>query len=586
MPVVDLTSDGLDIAVLLFPHEWSASLSIAHRFPGSVTAGQSGREGRRPKGEEIRHKLAIHLVIEGDEAQAFRELLATIGKGWVGVPLWKDQRLGSDWANRVYDAERIYDLTDDAIVENGDVLDDAHVYAPLLVGHLVELPPESAENATLGEFSFSVVEDSPFDLRIGINAVGAAGTWPATIEPDWNEAAEEKPSRDLRFDQIGSQREQTIDNEESVFRWGQSAPFTFKSDAELRTILAFFAASEGLRRKFTTPMWFAPGEASSVAPHSTKARFASDTLTLDYLCGCVASARIEVVQVPWELVGVEGEEPEQPPRVFFYRYKYKLPVPVFYRFTNWPRALVRAGDGTYAPAPMLHRDSADALDVRSNRLVVDSFDFPGNPLLLWQPNRIEAPLELEVFESETWPIDPDAAVLIFKGDVKRPKRQSRSLEASVIFLAGLLEREFPRVRLGPSCNTSFCSRLCGLVHADFEIAGTFEVADGCHLSIDTAAADAENFFAGGMIEIGVGADWEQRQIIASEPIVGGQLITVDWPVRQAAASQAVVFARGCPRTWEACQALGNADRFRGHPHVPTTNLSLPAMALPSAPGKK
>ena len=43
--IVNLSSDDLDIAILLFPHEWSAALAVSHRFPGSVTAGQSGREG-------------------------------------------------------------------------------------------------------------------------------------------------------------------------------------------------------------------------------------------------------------------------------------------------------------------------------------------------------------------------------------------------------------------------------------------------------------------------------------------------------------------------------------------------------------
>jgi hypothetical protein len=285
-------------------------------------------------------------------------------------------------------------------------------------------------------------------------------------------------------------------------------------------------------------------------------------------------------------VGVEGEEPEQPPRVFLYRFEYKLPVPIVYRFTNWPKPLAKTADGTYEPAPMLHRDITQALDLRSEKIVLDSFHFEANPLTLWQPNRIEAPLVLSIYEAESWPVDPDLAVRVFYGEVKRPKRTSRKIEAPVIFLAGLLEREFPRVRVGPSCNTTFCSRLCGLNPADFTKAGTFTSAAGCQLTIATAAADAENTFALGVIEIGAGADYERRQIIASEPTGGGQIITVDWPVRQAAAGQVVSFIRGCDRRWETCQALGNAERFRGHPHIPQVNLSLPTMALPSAPGKK
>ncbi len=591
MPVVTLTVATLDIAVLLFPHEWSAALSIAHRFPGSVTAGQSGREGRRPEGEDIRHTLAVHLVNIEAEAQAFRQHLATIGKGWVGVPLWQAQHTGAELAAAIYAPAYLFNFTTGAVVAGDSVLVADDDYAPLLVGHIDQLPAEAADSAEIADFSFTIVEDSPWGFRIAINEEGEAGTFPEEIQPDWNSGAEEKGERDLVFDQIGSQRERTIDNEESVFRWGQSAPFTLKNAGEIRALLAFFAASEGLRRKFTTPWWFKPGDATAEAPHSTKARFATDTLTIDFHSPAVATCKIGVLQVPWEIEGVEGEEPEQPPRVYLYKFVYALPVPQVYRFTNWPRPLARAGDGTYAPAPMLHRETTDALDVRSNRVVLDSFHFEGNPLTMWQPNRIEAPLLLTIFEAESWPVDPDLAVSIFSGEVKRPKRSSRKIEAPVIFLAGFLEREFPRVRVGPACNTTlFSSRCVGMIRADYEKTGTFTSAVGCQLTIATAAVDAENIFALGTIEIGAGADWEQRQIIASEPTGGGQIITVDWPVRQVAAGQAVVFVRGCDRTAATCRSLGAAgswkNRFRGHEHIPSDNLSLPTMALPSAPGKK
>jgi hypothetical protein len=344
MPVVNTASDGLDIAVLLFPHEWSAALTIAHRFPGSVTAGQSGREGRRPKGEELRFKLALHCILAGDDAHDFRQLLATLADGWVGIPIWHDQRTGADWADRIYDAGRLFDLTSNTIVAHDAVLNDAHVYAPLCVGHINELPTLPAEDAELADFAFNLVEDSPIVFAIGINAAVAAGTWPASIAPDWNEADEDKGERPLQFGQVGDDRTQTIDNQESIFRWGQTAPFTFPNADDIRTILAFFKSSEGLRRKFDSPWWFKPGDATAETPTETKARFGADTLTLAFESGDVATAKIEILQVPWEIEGVEGEEPEQPPRVFLYKFTYQLPAPIVYRFTNWPRTLTRADE--------------------------------------------------------------------------------------------------------------------------------------------------------------------------------------------------------------------------------------------------
>ena len=89
-----------------------------------------------------------------------------------------------------------------------------------------------------------------------------------------------------------------------------------------------------------------------------------------------------------------------------------------------------------------------------------------------------------------------------------------------------------------------------------------------------------------MDEVGEGLAWEQRGIVASEPIIGGQRITIDWPLRQAAGGQVVTIARGCNRDWDTCCALGNRENFVGIPWLPQVNLAIPTMALPQAPAKK
>ncbi len=578
MAILALVTDGLAVSCITFPHEWSATLSIAHRFPCVITPGGSGREGRRPKDEALAYTATVHLVLAGTEAQAFRQMLATIGKGFAALPVWHDTLAGVDWDDRIYDAERILDITAGAIIAKGDAMDDAHDYVPLIIGRIQELPELPADTAKQTDFTFVLVEEAPNDLawslRVGINAVGASGDWPAGLEPDWNDNPVDQPTRPLEFDRIGEARERVVENEEMAFRWGQEAGFTLASRDEIRALLAFFLASEGPRRSFTSPWWLKPGVATAEAPASTVARFAVDSLRLDYHSGAAATTKIRMLQVPWEIVGVEGEDPEQPPRVFFYRFTHRIPDPQVYRFTNWPRALARAADGTYAPGPFKHDKIVETLDLRGNGVTLESFIFEDNPLMLFRPDRLEAPLGLEIFETETWPIDPDAAVLRWSGEVKRPSFDGRRIQAKALFLGGILEREIPGVLASVNCSTKFGSTRCGKVLADFEIAGTFTSAAGCVLDIAAADASAANFYVYGVIQIGAGATWEQRGIIASEPIVGGQRITVDWPVRQAAAGQAVVFRRGCDLRWSTCQVLGG--KFRGIPH----------MALPQAPGKK
>src|SRR4051812_49365772 len=98
MPISTLNSDGLSIACLLLQHDWSASLSISHRFPADIVSGKSGREGRRPAAEELTLTAAVRLGLENADAAALRETLAALADGWVGVPLWNDALLGADWA--------------------------------------------------------------------------------------------------------------------------------------------------------------------------------------------------------------------------------------------------------------------------------------------------------------------------------------------------------------------------------------------------------------------------------------------------------------------------------------------------------
>lgn len=586
MPIVTLNAGGIDIACLLYDDS-SDQTRIDHRVPASVTTGLSGREARRPGdvAGELRFVATARFVLQAAAAQDLREGLATLGTTFIGLPLSIDRLTGAAWADRIYDAAYLIDFTAGAIVAADDELDPEHEYAPLLVGHVDQFPEIDVLDGELIELELTVVEDSPPEFALGINAASTSGTWPEALVPAGRSASKDRPEHGLTFTGFGEQRERQIGGQEMAFHWGQEADFTLADRDQVRALLAFFVGSQGPRKSFDQPWWITAGESSDEAPHNTRARFSSDTLSLLYPAGTCAETTIRVVQVPWEIAGVEGETPEQPPRCFLYKFVYSLPATQYYRFTNWPRDLVRTDDGTYVHAPFAHREITGTLDGRANTVSLESWIFAGNPLLLFHPFTLEAKLTLYIYEVEDEPIAPDAAVLRWQGEIKSVKLDERKLTATASFLGGLLDREVPGVLVGETCNTTLFSPRCGLVRADFEKAGTFESAAGCELTIATAADDAANTFVNGGIEIGGGATWEQRTIIASQPVEGGQKITVDWPVRQAAAGQDVVFFRGCDLTWETCKALGNQERFRGHPHVPVENLSIPE-AQASAGGKK
>lgn len=587
MPVSSLSFGGLTISCLLFPHEWSVAQSLVHRFPGEIEQGLSGREGRRPDDEALRHTAKISLVLSDADAHDFRQALATIGTGWFGVPIWSDRLLGSAWATRVYDPQVIVDLTTPALVAGGSGLTGTDLYAPLLVGHIDTLPDIAALTDGTCELSFTLTEDSPWAFRVGVRTSASAGTWPATLTPNWLSNPIDRPTQGLTFQSIGEQRERAIEDQEVAFRWAQDADFLLADRTALGTLLAFFVASQGGRQPFTAPWWFKPGTPTAEAPASTTARFAVDSLQLDFDTDSVATCKIRFLQVPWEISGVGGETPVQPARIFLYRFTHNLPTPQITRFTNWVRTLTRSADGDYLPAPMKHAEINEGIALAAEEITLDSFIFSGNPLTLFVPFILEAALILEVFEVENDPINPDGATLRWTGEVKKAQQTGRKITATASFLGGLPARQVPGVYIGTTCNTSLFSTRCGLTAATFKKTGTLTSKSGLTLVVATGATDAADVFAHGWVEVGSGATFERRGILNSTPGSGTQTLVIDWPLRQAASGQAVAFYPGCDLTAATCTAkFSNFARFRGHPNLPQVNLSLPSATPPTTGGKK
>jgi hypothetical protein len=593
MPFPTLTSDGLSIVCLLVPHDWTSGLSVAHYFPVDVAEGLTGRKGRRPEAEALLLTAAVKITAQKAEAQALLEQLATLGKSWVGVPVWGDQFLGAEAAaalgTRIYQPQRLIDLTLQAIVAGDSVLVPDHTYAPLIVGHITELPKKIKPlKGDAARCDFTLTEDSPWVFRIGSIVTPAAGTFPDGLRPDWSTPPTITPVHGLQFTRIGYQREQQIDGEERAFHWESEASFSLFSKTAAATLLGFFIASRGPWKAFTAPMWFTPGEASAEAPASTKFCFASETLTFDFSTPRCITATTKFTQVPWEIAGVSGETPERPSRIYYYRITHTLPAPKIWRFTNCWRPLTRTGDGTYAVGPFLHDQIVGTDNLRDPNVTLQSFEFPGNPFGMFNPFALEKRLVVEIFEGESEPINPDAAVFRWAGYVESAPSDGRTYKASLSWLGNLLDRELPSARVARQCQVRFFSDLCGHLKSAWQRAGTLVSADGNTLVLTSSASDAADTYRGGWIEVGSGDDWEMRRITASAPVSGGQQLTIDLAIRQAAAAQAVIFYRSCDRSRSTCKLLdptGWKSRYHGFDYIPKIALQIPGGSTAEA-GKK
>lgn len=603
MPVSTLTSDGLSIVCLLFEHDWNTEFTVSHFFPTDIAEGLSGRESRRPEAEELLLTVGVRIWAEDDEAQALRLVLATLGKGWVGVPILADQFLGADLlaaGARIYAAQRYIDLTSPAIITADDIPVSDHVYAPLVVGHITEVPAIEPAAGGLALCGLTLTEDSSWIFRIGINATVSETTifptptdsGPTKLVPDWTSPPTQQPVHGLSFERIGHQREQTIAGEERALVWTCQADFTLTDKTEIARLLGFFRKQRGSWGSFPAPLWFTPGtpDVPGYAPHDTTVRFTERTLKLSFATPQVATAQVGFTQVPWEIAGVAGETPKQPARIYLYQITYDVPSPVVWRFTNGWRPLARTDDGTYTPAPMEHESIDGGLDLANEKLTLNSFLFEGNPLDLFNPSVLEGRMWLRIYAIETDPIDPNAATLVWYGSIAAAPQTGRKYAAECQWLGGITDLEIPNVRVGPMCNTHFLSVPCGHRKEDWAKAGTLSSKSGNVVVIAASDAAAANTYAPGKLEVGAGLTFESRFVTASTPVVGGQQLTLDRPLRQAVTvpGQAVTYYRTCDRSVATCKALdptGWKARFRGHPNLSQVALSLPTQS--SAPsGKK
>ena len=574
-PIV--THNGNTIALLTPSPNMGAGYSIAYTVATSLDEGLGGRESRRIRHEALRLEQTATYIFEATEADAFRKMLPNLGTAYVGVPLWCDALLGSQWSDRIHDAQYLVRFSDNAIVSSGISLDANTYYAPLLVGRLKDKPSGAALNEQVLELTLTVTEDSPWEYRIGPKDTVSNATFPGNLAPDWT-SVEDRWADGIELERIGDGRVSSLDGEEKAPKWGEVAGFTLGSRSEIRTMVGFFAAARGRWASFTAPLWFRPGTSTAAVPHTTKTRFASDSLKLDFEAGDVATTQVSLWQVPWEVNGVAGETPQQPARAFFYKFTYDLPTPEVTRWTNYEKPLTRTSDGTYTPARIEHDGLKYGLNLDGGKVNLRSDRFSGNPLLRFIPFNAEAKLLLEIREGS--PDAPDAATVVWIGEITEATGLGKRISATGDVFGGVFERKFPRFLMQQGCNVTLFSTACGVNKATYEITGTLTTSIGNVLTITCGSTQAADYYARGEVWVGSGSTLERRLILSSSPGSGTQVLTVDRPiVTNGAGGVSATFWPGCDGQFSTCGSkFSNKLRFRGHPFMPRDNPALKRVA--------
>jgi len=584
---------GHDMLLFRPSPNWQTSSRLQVTAAVEVQRGLTGRENRAALHTDLRHRLRASWWLPREEYRELDTNLWTLGEAYIGVPMCMDQLVVERWGERMFDAAYVLNYDDSGwVIYAADSIPPAppHAWlAPLFVGRLRRRPTMEAVNQYEVEMTIEVDERSPWDFAISPAPAVVGPDWPASLEVDWSRPVTTTTEDTLVYEDIGDGRVRAVDGQEGVTRRRQRFPLLLSTRAEVRSLLNFFAERGGRAESFVIDWVTTPSDVETAAtPHRTRVRFASDTLTLDFLTDQVASTTIDVVQLPWEVDGVAGETPAQASEAYLYRFTRRADVAVVTRYTSWGQDLTRTADGTYTAALIEHDRISQGYLLDDDTVSITSWVSDGNPLLLVTQRALDVPLEVEIFRCDPADVD-NTAELLYQGEIVEVENTGRKLVASAMQLGGRLDIKVPAFDFSPGCNYEFCGPGCGLDIADHTRSGTIAAINGNAVDIILSPNPADHdYFARGWARIGTSATYEVRQIVRSTNLGGtGLRLTLKRAFRGAAVGQTLTLAPTCLGTWEECKTkYDNAVNFGGHPHIGPKNLSVPRRVLNDQGTKK
>lgn len=539
--------------ITLAPHWGDGGITITPRWSTQIAEGRTGIESRAPDHPDQRHTIRLAYRMRADEAVEFHAtLLALKRSDKVAVPLWMDA-LKPTGADDAFTAQQTINFNpatgEHAINTSGGYPKTCG----LLIGCMTRRPILRAVDEGKAIVEITVAEDSPYDCRIEPNEL-AMSVW--DLAPNWANAIEESTTDGVEFDEIGQGREAAVSGQEMYVKRGQRAGFLLNRD-EARQLLTFFADRKGALGSFGIPLWHQPGSARSMT-----ARFAKDALSLRWITPNAVTVEIDFVE---ELPLESGADPqEQAGRTWLYKFQFDGSDAV--GFTSYATDLTY-DELEYAAQKIEHTSFRQSLrpgDGDDLEIVCDGFeDCPLEPLAKLE---YERPLRLTVYECDPADVD-NTAEEIFHGDILHAQIKGRTLIGKASTLGGLLRRKVPRFFVQRTNNWTPGEDAFGVDMADHKETGTVSAIDGTAIDVTTTASDAADYFAFGWAVFGTGSTAERRAILRSEPITGGQRLTIHRPIKQTG-ELAVEFYPGSDGQFSTEASKFPGSRFGGHPRQP------------------
>ena len=200
---------------------------------------------------------------------------------------------------------------------------------------------------------------------------------------------------------------------------------------------------------------------------------------------------------------------------------------------------------------------------------------------------------LEVIEADRIGGAAINARVIFSGEVESARKSGVTITLNAKPWPAISETRIGRFRIQPTCNHVLFGAGCGLDSSAWIYSGALASSGACgwpfvfqisELS-GPGAPPAENWFAGGWIEVG-GDRVPIRQSTAA--VDGSVSLTLSRDPRPFPVSgEEVSIYPGCDGRWETCgEKFSNRLNFGGHRLVPASNPSLVKLSTAVNGGKK
>lgn len=269
-------------------------------------------------------------------------------------------------------------------------------------------------------------------------------------------------------------------------------------------------------------------------------------------------------------------------------------------WTSWETDLSYGGQN-YTSAWITHGALRRSLNLQDDQVPLTFADLDVNPLKNAALLLNEGLLTVVIRQASMDSGAPTGASTFFTGEITKPSLKGNKIVATCTPLGRRFGQQIPRLTRSPQCFATLFHDGCNLDPAAWvhtaavvgPVSATFPFELSIHTLVRTAGGSTTytaDWFAGGYIEWGTGADLQRRAIVGSTNPAGGALVVTlsEWFTGAGpAAADAVTLYPGCDQMPTTCQGkFGNYINFRGAPFTPAGNPTSTKASGNNTGGKK